>query len=145
MSTYPSHKVCNKCKEEKPLTAFYKHRGGKYERKGFCAVCERARTAAWRKQAGDAHKQAARSSYISRKYNLTVETFNQMRVEQNHKCAICGVDELEVKFGKLYIDHNHDTGKVRQLLCHYCNTGLGMFKDDIDTLLAAVAYLQENT
>jgi hypothetical protein len=51
-------------------------------------------------------------------------------------CAICGTKGV-----KLHIDHCHMTNHVRGLLCHNCNTGLGLFKDDVRLLAAAIAYL----
>lgn len=144
MATYPTHKTCNKCKEEKLLEDFYLNTGGRYGRKSICAVCEKQRTADWRKKSGDSHKSKARAYHLSTKYDMTLSDFDQMRVLQNHKCAICGLDELECRFGRLYVDHDHADGEVRKLLCHHCNTGLGMFKDDPDLLHAAIAYLQEH-
>ena len=61
-------------------------------------------------------------------------------VEQNGRCAICGVPEYELP-SRLYIDHDHETGKVRGLLCPSCNTGLGHLKDDPEVLLRACIYL----
>lgn len=143
MSTFPSHKPCNKCKINKPLEEFYIHKRGKYGRKGLCAVCERKRTADWRASAGAAHKTKARARHLEDKYNLTLEEYESRVVAQRHRCAICGVDELQVLNKRLYVDHCHSTGKVRGLLCHMCNSGLGYFKDDVELLDLAKLYLQE--
>ena len=56
-------------------------------------------------------------------------------------CAICGQRESEAPGKKLHIDHNHDTGAVRELLCKNCNALIGHAKEDVSTLQASVAYL----
>ena len=61
---------------------------------------------------------------LKRKYKLTPEERQAMIEEQNGACEICG----EVLWDKLEVDHNHTTGKVRAMLCHLCNSGLGMFR-----------------
>lgn len=63
------------------------------------------------------------------------------RIEQGERCAICRADQAEVYKG-LHVDHCHRTGAFRGLLCSRCNTGLGMFQDDADRLLAAAAYIE---
>jgi hypothetical protein len=73
-------------------------------------------------------------------YGLTVDEYNEKLKEQNHKCAICGLDEIDNK-KKLAVDHCHVTGKVRELLCINCNLGLGYFKDNINSLSTALSYL----
>ena len=90
----------------------------------------------------DSHKEDRRRREYLRKYKITIENYNNILVKQNHRCAICGKDEVDN--GKyLAVDHNHKTGKVRGLLCNQCNSGLGFYKDDINILLKAVIYLEE--
>jgi tRNA(Ile2) C34 agmatinyltransferase TiaS len=85
-------------------------------------------------------ESAAKSKIMS--YGITVEQFNEMLERQNGVCAICGEDNS--RFGKrLAIDHDHDTGVVRGLLCNSCNGALGLFKDDEATLLKALDYIQK--
>jgi len=74
------------------------------------------------------------------KYKIEAADYIAMFNRQGGACAICGQPP-----GKkpLSVDHNHKTGKVRGLLCHTCNTGLGMFTEDIGKLAAAVSYLRE--
>ena len=70
----------------------------------------------------------------------------EMLYQQNNKCAICGA-EFGVNHIKDYphVDHDHNTGVVRGLLCLKCNAGLGLFGDNIDNLVSAICYLEENT
>lgn len=67
---------------------------------------------------------------VLRAYNISLEDYERMSLEQNHKCAICGNPEMNNKNKVLCVDHDHTTGKIRSLLCGSCNTGLGSFKDN---------------
>jgi|HubBroStandDraft_1064217.scaffolds.fasta_scaffold00305_35 hypothetical protein len=82
-------------------------------------------------------------------YNLTVEQYKDMIEKQNNKCAICGNEETRRsrtsgKIVTLSVDHCHDSNKVRSLLCHSCNVGLGAFKDSIELLDKAIEYLKKH-
>lgn len=71
------------------------------------------------------------------KYGITEEEFNLRLIKQNNRCAICGGLFVETP----RIDHNHDTGEVRGLLCNSCNGGIGLFKDDLALIKKAIDYL----
>lgn len=83
-----------------------------------------------------------------RRYNITLEQYNQMREDQNYTCAICPKHESELTRG-LQVDHDHNCcpgsgscGKcIRGLLCHGCNTTLGAVGDSTTILLAMINYL----
>lgn len=68
-----------------------------------------------------------------------------MVLAQGDRCAICGSLDIGV-IGQANwpIDHDHNTGKVRGLICNFCNKGLGNFKDDPSILRAAAEYLERN-
>lgn len=72
---------------------------------------------------------------------FTQEDYEQKLIEQNGKCAICGTNDN----GKQdwCADHDHDTGTKRGLLCHKCNTGIGLLKDNTEVLQAAIDYLNK--
>ena len=78
------------------------------------------------------------------KYGITVEDYNQMFADQNGCCDICGVHQSEVD-KRFAVDHNHDTGEVRGLLCSNCNRALGLFGDNTENLAKAIIYLQERS
>ena len=59
---------------------------------------------------------------------------------QDNKCAVCGLPDVENIHGKLCIDHNHKTGKVRGLLCNPCNKALGLAMDSADILYSLYKY-----
>lgn len=83
----------------------------------------------------------ARYNQIKHKYGLSREDYLKMYERQSKSCAICGKHEDEIS-RSLHIDHCHDTGKVRALLCGKCNSGIGYFDDKFDLLLAAAKYIQ---
>ena len=74
------------------------------------------------------------------RYGISLQDYNLMNKSQNGKCKIC--NNKNDYHDKLYIDHNHITGKIRGLLCRACNTGLGMFKDSPETMKSAIRYLE---
>jgi hypothetical protein len=71
------------------------------------------------------------------KYNISIIEFDQMLYKQNNKCAICQHEFKDTPC----VDHNHNTGKVRGLLCRKCNLGIGFLKDNETMLHNAVKYL----
>lgn len=86
---------------------------------------------------------------ISRRRGISPETYFLMHKSQNGLCAICKLPEnrksrTKGKICRLAIDHCHITNKVRDLLCHDCNTGIGKFKDDINLLKKAIMYLEKH-
>lgn len=91
--------------------------------------------------------ERVKNNSLRSSYGITMDAFEKILEQQNHKCAICGTDEtFNDKNGRkssFAVDHCHDTGKIRGLLCHRCNTGLGCFKESEDRLSAALEYLQK--
>jgi hypothetical protein len=76
--------------------------------------------------------------WLACKYNMLIEDYDKMFAAQNGVCAICG---LPPNSRKLEVDHDHDTGKIRGLLCHKCNFMLGFAQNDIAILAKAQDYL----
>lgn len=87
-----------------------------------------------------------RNAILKNKYNINIEIYNEMLKNQGYKCCICGGrEEKKSSSGgicNLHIDHDHKTGKVRGLLCHKCNAGIGMFRENIETMEKAIKYLK---
>ena len=86
-------------------------------------------------------------SFIQRTYGITAEDYYNMLADQDGKCSICESEEVNnsrISSGKLFIDHCHDTGKVRGLLCSKCNHAIGLLNDDVDLLQKAIVYLNKS-
>lgn len=76
------------------------------------------------------------------RYGITLEDYYKMYHKQKGKCAICDTPKPISGDDKMYIDHCHDTLKVRGLLCPKCNTSIARFNDDIKLLQKAINYLK---
>lgn len=85
-------------------------------------------------------KRQIRHSDLRRKFGISVDDFEHMKMEQGGKCAICGKIPKE-KHG-LGVDHDHRNGVIRKLLCPKCNAMLGMANDKIEILQIAIDYLK---
>jgi hypothetical protein len=103
----------------------------------------RVKAKAWR----DAHPEKGRAQQINYKFGITVDDYSRLFTKQGGRCAICGRPETATRGGKtkwLAVDHDHETGKVRGLLCQTCNSALGLLNDDITLLLSARDYLLQH-
>ncbi len=79
------------------------------------------------------------------KFGITPDEYNALLKSQNGRCAICQGKEVGRNgHSSWIIDHDHKTGRVRGLLCHYCNLALGLVKDNPKVLLAMAAYLKRS-
>lgn len=85
-------------------------------------------------------RQERNARRVSRS-SAVVNIVQQLREEQLGRCKICGVREEQAPRGRLAVDHDHETGRIRGLLCNNCNAGLGQFKDNPELLAAAITYL----
>ena len=90
------------------------------------------------------NKTRLREKVLKKKFNLTLEEYNEMFNKQNGCCAICGKHQSILNRG-LSVDHCHKTCLIRGLLCQKCNYGLGMFEDSVGSLSKAIDYLQTVT
>lgn len=93
-------------------------------------------------RAAEADPEAHKRAWYKRMYGISYADFLALAERQRWCCAICG---RSVKGNKnAHLDHNHETGKVRAILCRACNTALGMFQDSTIVLLNAIEYLDEH-
>lgn len=100
----------------------------------------------WRKDYYERNNKEINTRAICRYHGLEVESYEAMFEAQNNQCAICGKEETRKLKGtvmRLCVDHDHRTGKIRALLCHDCNSGLGKFYDSPDLLTKAAIYLMD--
>ena len=89
-------------------------------------------------------KQLARRRIQGRAYRykarfgISYEDYIDMSYERRNLCDICRVDASTTQRGKLSIDHDHESGRIKGLLCQECNTGLGLMKESIKNLFVAL-------
>lgn len=157
-------KVCSSCGVNKSDSEYYRRSDGRF--RSMCKGCysrynkaqrekhlearrayDEARPSGWERHPENRERYAQDDdqrfrSYLKRTYDLSLEEFHAMHEAQDHRCAICrGFDELNTK---LSVDHDHETGKVRGLLCFPCNTGIGKLGDSYERVQAAADYLKDN-
>jgi len=82
--------------------------------------------------------------YNLKRYGITKKEYLEMFNEQNGCCKICKTHQSKLKSG-LHIDHNHNTGKIRGLLCSKCNQALGLLNEDVSLLTDSLKYLENNS
>ena len=88
-------------------------------------------------------KDQAKDYRLRKRYKITLSDYNRMLKEQDYKCFICGKLHKECKYG-LCVDHNHKTGRVRGLLCQYCNRRIvGRIGDDKRRMQGLVQYISK--
>ena len=164
----PSEKVCKKCGERKPLSEFHKAMDMRDGHRNECRACwaelARARynrdpqkaiasVQRWREENPDKYqawlkrnreenkerrREQSRRGHLKRQYGLTTNMFEALVSAQLGNCGICGVNEDL----NLHVDHDHNTKKVRGLLCGKCNKAIGLLNDSPDLLRAAADYLE---
>ncbi len=148
---------CTKCGDEKPADEFFadpRKRNGRYS---WCKACCAQRTRDADKAKGAAHSTRWRRKYPEKalaascrhklkKYGLTHEDYDGMMQAQNGRCLICDreLDRKQHSITVACVDHCHETGRVRSLLCRRCNQSLGQFEDDPDLLRRAADYLEKH-
>ena len=137
-------KKCTRCYQVLPLSAFTLRKSG--NRKGhptsYCKACKVKRQSL--RYNNDTYMRVVRPYQLKTKYGITQEDYERLLKSQKGRCAICGTEDGASAKGSstFSIDHCHDTGKVRGLLCNTCNRGLGLFKDNPSFLESAIQYLK---
>lgn len=140
-------KLCRSCGLWKGFSEFNKSKRRKDGYFFYCRDCqckkaresynERRKDPEWYRL----EQQKERDRHLRRTFGITSEDFNQMLDKQSGSCAICLITEC--KSGVAFaVDHCHTTGAIRGLLCRDCNTSLGKFNDNIETLERAILYLR---
>lgn len=122
-------KPCSKCKK-----------GERMNKHSWCAQCNRdyQRERRTNPETREAHLEADKRRQRKFLYGITAEQFDALVLEQNGCCAVCNKPTE-----KLCVDHCHESGKIRGLLCNTCNAGIGLLGDTAEALMNAATYLIE--
>jgi hypothetical protein len=159
-------KICKTCGVAKSLDDFYSNPTGRDGTRPECRACTKAwrkgwytenrereiqRVLAWQREhpdllaarmeafrAAGKKKVSDRKSHLKRKYGLTLDEFDRLLEAQGGVCVICGREGVD------HVDHDHNTGRVRGILCFQCNVAIGLLEDDVDRIAAAIAYLDRD-
>ena len=139
-------KSCSTCGVEKPLTEFYARPNGVL--RAQCKTCHGAKSRQSPSAHGPVHREYQRRwrakggqhKMVLKRFGLTPAEYAARLEAQSGACAICGGRDAR----RLSVDHNHETGAVRGLLCRNCNVGIGALGDDADVLRRAAEYLEKH-
>jgi hypothetical protein len=159
-------KRCKKCGETKPLSEFYRATGMKDGHRSECKACHKTKQQRWyqenrqhaiaqvkawqqankehlhayRREYRQRRKAEERDAYLRRTFGITQADYDALLDAQGGGCAICGKRPGKIA---LHVDHDHETGEIRGLLCVGCNNALGRFHDDVALLLRAIGYVED--
>lgn len=142
---FTNTKTCTQCEIEKPYSEFYRSVSHADGYRGWCKQCCNGYSKVWAEQ----NQQLRLNQDRMRKYGVTPEEYDALWEMQGGICAICKQPETargrNGAICELSVDHDHEGGTVRGLLCKACNMGLGQFRDDPARLRAALQYLADSS
>ena len=147
-------KRCSKCLIDKCTSEFGKKQSNKDGLQGYCKQCVRlnsrihysnnkeAKAIQARKWA-KANPDSRRSTRLKFNYGIDLDKYNQLFQNQKGRCKICE-RHRDILSSNLNVDHNHNTGKIRGLLCNQCNQAIGLLKEDVSIILKAAEYVKNS-
>lgn len=118
----------------------YGHIANRYVKNAQCVECLKIRTSNKRKESPEQFKEYNRKSWLKKAYGISVEEYEALFEKQGGKCAICEKDLNKAS----HVDHCHDSGKIRGILCPACNKGIGHFYDSPELLIKAAGYCKRH-
>lgn len=134
---YPDgRRKCLTCARANNRKWYLKNQESERERCRDYAKKNRRRKAEYIRKWNKENPEKRRNNDLKTRYGISLEDYNGLLKSQSSRCLICNQ-----KDSNLHVDHDHESGKVRGLLCKTCNLGLGYFKDDTDLLENAIDYL----
>lgn len=152
-------KRCKKCQEVFNIDNFYINNANKDGHTSYCKSCDLEKRSLLRNKSPEKYKKAMKTYYHSNKdkwknirlkneYGISLNDYNKMFKDQNGLCLICEQPETSIDHKyktrkSLCVDHCHETGKIRGLLCQRCNSGIGQLKHDKKRLSKAIDYLNK--
>lgn len=148
--TPPTEKRCGMCQDVFPIEDFYVHKSGRQEGQplSYCKACTDLRKDRWALENPEKMKafrqrywrEKGRDRQLFHKYGLTQKAFDELLARQKGKCASCSFLFPDRK--SMRVDHNHESGVVRAILCHSCNVALGLLKEDPRRVRQLLRYIE---
>lgn len=136
-------RACKSCGQVKPLQEYAPSSTNRAGRQVSCRPCRKAYLAQQHQRRKNTdqqrHSRRWRDAYLRRTYGLSIDQYDALATAQGGRCATCG------RPADLVVDHCHDSGRRRELICNDCNLALGHVRDDPAVLLALVAYLERHS
>ena len=154
-------KICSKCKELKPMDNFHNDISKRDKKHSQCKSChsnriklkrktniewvraERIKSKEYRINNSEQFKKTIRNSTLKKKYGINIEQYNEIFKNQGYVCAICGSDKPR-GYGRMCVDHNHLTGKIRGILCQPCNTSIGKMMENPNLIRKLALYVESD-
>ena len=153
---------CSLCKQLRSVNCFGMHKHAKAGRSSWCKDCISEKNKIRRKKNPELFREKLqkvtqkklladpnfhRKNLLKYKYDITFEQYEDMFTAQNGVCAACRMPEesrhQNGNIKRLAVDHNHETGEIRALLCHGCNLALGFLHEDLQKCLGLVEYIKK--
>lgn len=132
-------KVCSACINLKPQTSFVPNNAYADGHSTWCRDCHNSYNVQWNQE----NRQRRRNTHLKRTYGIDLNDYNRMFQIQGGHCSICKKHQSDLPKA-LVVDHNHETGKVRGLLCDFCNRRvLSILENFPEYLENANKYLEE--
>ena len=139
-------KQCTVCKETKELDQFYNVKSTK-DGKGYrCKECDNKARQKWSANNPERSHLSQRQRNLKHRFGVDLEWYEEQFKKQNYSCAICKTKTNKTvgdrQFWNFSVDHCHDSGKIRGILCNNCNRALGLFQDNPELLKKAASYVE---
>ena len=133
-------RICNKCETERSIEEFDRHKQSLEGRRRDCKNCRNElRRARYHKGKGEKYwEDKKKDDRYKFRYGISLEQYNEMYEKQGGVCAVCKEESNK----KLCVDHDHNTGQVRALVCDRCNRAMGAANDDPTILKLCAEYLE---
>jgi Recombination endonuclease VII len=140
-------KQCSVCSETKELDQFYNMKSSK-DGKGYrCKECDNNARQKWAEKHPERSHLSQRQRNLKHRFGVDLEWYEEQFKKQNYSCAICESKTNKTtgtrEFWNFSVDHCHDSGKVRGILCNNCNRALGLLQDSAELLQRAKNYLEK--
>jgi hypothetical protein len=148
-----TEKQCNSCGEVKAVDQFYKDLGIADGRATICKICRDLSMNLWRESHRDEYnkymrdfragnREWAKNTDLKRTYGISLADYNHMLAEQGGKCKLCKKGPQGKR--PLVVDHNHDSGEIRGLLCYGCNRKISILEKSVEEQQEAIEYVKGN-